>query len=197
MNLALFDFDGTITFKDTFTDFIYFTVNHKRLISGLILMAPVFFGYKLGILSPSKTRQIVARFAFNGCSLTLIQAIGMKYADQVMPQYIKPEASKKIQWHKSQGDKIVVVSASLDIYLKPWCNKNELELICTGFEVVNGFISGKYFGGDCSGIEKAKRIRESYNIKDYKTIYAYGDTSEDKEMLDLADKKYFRWKQIS
>jgi phosphatidylglycerophosphatase C len=196
MNLALFDFDGTITAKDTFTDFIYSVVNGKRLFF-YIIMAPIYLLYKLGIISPSKTRQIAAIFAFKGHSLENIQSIGIKYADQVIPQYIRPIALKEIKWHKSQGDKIVVVSASLDVYLKHWCDKNGLELICTKFEVVNGFVSGKYHRGDCTGIEKAKRIKENYNIEDYKIIYAYGDTSEDNEMLDLADKKYFRWKQIN
>jgi phosphatidylglycerophosphatase C len=196
MNLALFDFDGTITWKDMFTSFIFFAVEHKRIMFGRIFLIPVLIAYKLRILSASRTREIAAGFAFRGRRFTDIQSLGRIFTDEVIPQYIRPEAFRKIQWHKSQGDKIVVVSASLDVYLKHWCNNNELGLICTKFEVKNGLITGKYYHGDCSGKEKAKRIIKNYNIEDYKIIYAYGDTAEDREMLSLANKKYYRWKEI-
>ncbi|MBN2401895.1 MAG: HAD family hydrolase [Spirochaetes bacterium] len=197
MNLALFDFDGTITWKDMFTGFIYFATAHKRLMFGRIFLLPVMIAYKSGILTATKTREIAAGFAFRGCRLADIQSLGRIFADEIIPQYIRPEAFKRIQWHKSKGDKIVVVSASLDVYLKHWCDKHELELICTSFDVDNGLIAGKYYPGDCSGKEKARRIIDKYNTKDYEIIYAYGDTAEDKEMLDLANIKYFQWKQIS
>jgi len=197
MNLALFDFDGTITWKDMFTDFILFAVEHKRILFGRIFLIPVLIAYKLRILSASRTREIAAGFAFRGRRFTDIQSLGRIFTNEVIPQYIRPEAFRKIQWHKSQGDKIVIVSASLDVYLKHWCNNNELELICTELEVKNGLITGKYYYGDCSGKEKAKRILKNYNIEDHKIIYAYGDTTEDNEMLDLANIKYFRWKQLN
>ena len=46
-----------------------------------------------------------------------------------------------------------------------------------------------------SGAEKARRIAERYPLDRYTTIYAYGDTSEDREMLSLAHKKYYRWQE--
>jgi phosphatidylglycerophosphatase C len=196
MNLALFDFDGTITRKDTFTEFLFFAADRKRLIFGFVVLAPVFLSYKLGILLASKARQIAAGYSFKGRTLVDIQSMGSKYAEKIIPMHVKPEILKKIEWHRSQGDSIVVVSASIDVYLKPWCDKNKLDLICTEFEVNNGIITGKYLQGDCSGKEKAKRIREKYNIKNYKIVYAYGDTAEDNEMMDLAHIKYFRGKQI-
>ena len=193
MNLALFDFDGTITNKDIFTDFIYSATERKRLILGLIILMPVIICFKMKILSSSKTREIIAGYAFKGRTLADVQSVGSRYSDDKIARYVRPEALERLQWHKSRGDKIVVVSASLDVYLKQWCDKNRLDLICTSFEIYNGFISGKYQNGDCSGKEKAARVLQRYNIRDYKVIYAYGDTSEDKELLDLAHIKYFRW----
>jgi phosphatidylglycerophosphatase C len=196
MNLALFDFDRTITTIDTYIDFIYFAAGRKRLILGKIILVPVILGYKLGIISSGNTRETVAGFAFKGRRIADIQAIGIKYSDQVLPGFVMPEALKRIEWHKSQGDTVVIVSASFDVYLKHWCDKYGLGLICSQFEIKDGIITGKYYRGDCGGKEKAKRVIENYNIKDYKTVYAYGDSADDKEMLDLADIKYFRWKQI-
>ena len=85
MNLALFDFDGTITNKDTFTDFIYFAVDRKRLIIGKVLLASIIFGYKLGLLPPGKAREIVAGFGFKGRDINELRCLGRRYAEQMPP----------------------------------------------------------------------------------------------------------------
>jgi phosphoserine phosphatase len=51
--------------------------------------------------------------------------------------------------------------------------------------------------GECSGGEKVRRIRERYDLTQYPIIYAYGDTDEDREMLELAHEKYYRWEKIA
>ena len=98
--------------------------------------------------------------------------------------------------HKSQGDDIVVVSASLDLYLAPWCAERGLKFICTTIEEQRGTLTGRYVDGDCSGAEKVRRIRAQYDLSSYPIVYAYGDSGEDREMMALADKKYYRWKEI-
>ena len=57
-------------------------------------------------------------------------------------------------------------------------------------------LTGRYRRGDCSGAEKMARIRARYALQDYDAIYAYGDTDEDRQMLDMATKKYFRWQHV-
>lgn len=58
-----------------------------------------------------------------------LNRLGRQYSEQVIPRHIRPKALKRIQWHKSEGDKVVIVSASLDVYLKYWCEKFGVELI--------------------------------------------------------------------
>ena len=91
---------------------------------------------------------------------------------------------------------MVVVSASLDVYLEAWCKENDLEVICTRLQTSNGKMTGRYIAGDCSGKEKRIRILRQYNINEYALIYAYGDTAEDDDMLSLADRKFFRWNEL-
>ena len=43
-------------------------------------------------------------------------------------------------------------------------------------------------------MEKARRISSQFDLSRYPEVYAYGDTSEDLEMLALAHRKYHRWK---
>ncbi|MFP3361972.1 hypothetical protein R0K17_32220, partial [Planococcus sp. SIMBA_143] len=46
---------------------------------------------------------------------------------------------------------------------------------------------------DYDGIKKVERIREVIDLDEYEHVYAYGDTEEDIDILNLADYKYFRW----
>lgn len=197
MNLALFDFDGTISFGDTFTPFLHFAVEPKRKAAGRVVLIPLIVGYKLGIVSQSAARARVAAFGFRGRREADVRLAGSNYARDVLPRVIRPKALKRINWHKAQGDVVVVVSASLDVYLAEWCRGLELDVICTELEARDGTLTGRYRDGDCTGKEKARRILEKYNIRDYPVVYAYGDTTEDHEMLSIANKKYFRWREIA
>lgn len=196
MNLALFDFDGTITNKDMFTGFIFYSVKRKRIFLGLILLFPFILFYKIGILSPGNIRTVLVYFSFKGIEYSHLDRIGLEYSTEVIPNCIRQKALEQICWHKEQGDKIVVVSASLDIYLRHWCKSHNLDLICSTLDMKDGSVTGKLVSGDCSKKQKAIRIKNLYDIEKYETIYAYGDTRDDKEMLNLANIKYYRWERV-
>ena len=149
-----------------------------------------------GFVSGSNGRQIATRVGLQGEKAARVRNLGVEYATTVLPTMLRRRALERIDWHKGQGDCIVVVSASLDVYLNPWCTAMGVEVICTQIEEKAGRLTGKYVLGDCTGAEKARRIRERYDLARYARIYAYGDSDEDREMLDLAHEKYYRWKRI-
>ena len=196
-NLALFDFDGTITFSGTFLPFVYRAVEPTRMAVGKVVLSPLIAAYKLGILSSSRMRASIVRVGFRGRQAVDVRRIGLEYGHEVLPGVVRPEALEKICWHKEQGDRIAVVSASIDVYLSAWCNDLGLDLICNEFETREGVLTGRYRDGDCSGREKSRRVLEKYDVGSYPTVYAYGDTEEDAEMLSLAHKKYFRWREVA
>lgn len=47
------------------------------------------------------------------------------------------------------------------------------------------------------GVEKPVRIRQIYDLQQYRHVYARGDTSEDLEMLALASHRYYRWRDTT
>jgi phosphoserine phosphatase len=59
-----------------------------------------------------------------------------------------------------------------------------------------GMITGRFLTRSCSGKEKARRVRERYDLSRYEYVYAYGDNAGDRAMLDLADEKYYRWRRV-
>lgn len=193
MNLALFDFDGTITKNDSFLTFLHFALSRRRLFFGKVVLSPLIVGYRLGLVKAPAIRTAISRVAFRGLPTHRLDALGEQFAREKIPLFLRENALERLRWHKDQGDRIVVVSASLDIYLAKWCSQHELEYICTELEAKNGRLTGRYVEGDCSCEEKRRRVLARYDINEYQTIYAYGDTNEDHAMLELAHVKFFRW----
>jgi len=195
MDLALFDFDGTITEGDTWTPFIRSIASRRQRTTGLIVFAPVMVGYMLRMISGARARPLVARFVLRGRSAADVARAGASYAADRLPACVRQTALDRIAWHKQRGDRVVVVSGSLDAYLRPWCKALSVDLICTELEIRDGLLTGRYLYGDCTGPRKAARIRERLTLSDYKTIYAYGDSAEDAELLELAHRKFYRWRE--
>ena len=195
MNLALFDFDGTITTRGTFPGFMRVAVLPAKRAVGNVLFAPLVLGYKLGFISGSDIRARVTRFAFRGVAADEVRRAGQEFARDVLPDLLRPSAIERIQWHKNQGDVVVIVSGAFDVYLSPWCAQHQLDLICSQLEVVVGTLTGRYRGAQCVNAEKSRRIREKYDLEKFLNVYAYGDTKEYMDMLNLATERYFRWEK--
>jgi len=199
MDLALFDFDGTLTRSDSFVPFLQFASTRLRWVGGSALLLPVLLAYKLGLLRASPVRAIACFVAFAGHRERSLRQLGADFAATRLPQQVRPAVLERVRWHRERGDRVrvVVVSASLDLYLDPWCASYALELLCTRLMAVHGWMTGALQGGDCSRQGKVERIRKTYNLSEYESVWAYGDTPDDFPMLRLADHKYFQGKEVS
>jgi len=192
MQIAFFDFDGTITTDDSLLKFIRFVVGDFKFIGGLIVLSPMLTFYKLKLIPNDKAKQMMLSYFFKGMSEKAFQEVALHYSLGHIDKIVRPKAIEKILWHKNEGHKVVVVSASLEYWLKPWCDRNNLELIATKLEIKQGMITGQLMSKNCYGQEKVNRIHEKYTLDSYDYIYAYGDSSGDKEMLALADHKEYK-----
>jgi len=192
MTLALFDFDGTITKDDSLLKFIRFVMGGFRFIFGLVVLSPILVAYKLGLIPNHKAKQKMLSWFFKGMSKDAFFKVANEYALLHIDKIVRPKAMEKIAWHKAQGHQVVVVSAAIDCWLKPWCDKNNIDLIATRLEIEDGKLTGKFATKNCYGIEKVNRIKEKYNLEKYSVIYAYGDSSGDKEMLSIANERYYK-----
>ncbi|WP_258240200.1 HAD family hydrolase [Pseudidiomarina homiensis] len=197
MNLALFDFDGTITHSDTFTAFIKGAVSARRQRWGRLVLAPSVMGYRMGLVEATTIRQRLIKFAFKDVTSASLEVLGRDHAENYLPTVLRAEAAERIQWHKQRGDRIVVVSASLEVYLKPWCEAMGVELIAVQLETVDGRLTGNYVDGDCTGLAKAERVKSYLDLSDYGKVFAYGDTAEDHALLALADRKFYRGRELT
>ncbi len=192
MKLALFDFDGTITTDDSLIKFIRFVVGDAKFVIGMAVLSPMLTAYKLKLIPNYKAKQYMISYFFKGMDENKFMQVAKEYSLKHIKTILRSEAMEKIAWHKEQGHKIVIVSASIECWLKPWCNENHLDLIATKLEIKDNIITGKFLTKNCYGIEKANRVQEKYNLDDCDHIYAYGDSRGDKELLELADESFYK-----
>ena len=190
--IAFFDFDGTITTDDSLLKFIRFVVGDRRFLLGLVVLSPMLVLYKLKLIPNYKAKQYMLSWFFKGMSKDAFLKVANEYSLVHIDKILRPKAIEKINWHKNQGHKVVVVSASIECWLRPWCEKNSLECIGTKLEIKDDIVTGKLLSKNCYGVEKINRIKEIYNLKDFEYIYSYGDSSGDKQMLELAHEKFYK-----
>lgn len=184
MDIAFFDFDGTITRGDSFALFLRFVFG-KRFYIKVAQNLPTLLAYKLGMIDNSYTKEKVIYSCFNGMQEAVLKEHCLAFR-ATLESFCKASALEKMQWHKQQGHKIVLVSASFEEYLRPLCNHWGIDLLATTMEVEHGKLTGKFAQPNCYGPEKERRIKASYDLRQYDSIYVYGDTRGDKEMLALA-----------
>lgn len=197
MNLALFDFDGTITTRDVYPGFCQYVSPRWRVWLGWTLLGLPYLGMKRGWVPPKFMRIVLAFITFCGVREARVRAAGERYAREVIPGMLRPEAMARIAWHLGRGDRVCVVSGSMAHYLEPWAQAQGLEVLCNRPLARGGWLTGLLESPDCDGTGKVRRVRERYALDDYAAIYAYGDTEGDRPMLALAHRRWFRWEELA
>ncbi|CAM4269636.1 HAD hydrolase, family IB [Acinetobacter dispersus] len=189
LNLALFDFDGTLYPRDSFTGFIFFALSKRHIVKRGLKILPWIQAYYLRLYPAHAMRPRLFQSMFKDISVDVVEQLAQEYAQKLIKR-LDPDLFQQLQLHQQRGDHIVLVSASVDLYLAPICEVLNIELLCTQTESKDGRLTGRYSSEDCSSEQKKLRILQSYNLANYQTIYAYGNSEEDLEMLSLADHPY-------
>jgi phosphatidylglycerophosphatase C len=190
--LVLFDFDGTITTKDTLLEFIIFYHGRRTFLTGLLVLSPILILHLLKVIKNWKAKQIFLAWYLKGETIDRFNEQCKQFAEKKIPVLIRPGALLAIEQYKREGHTVAVVSASAENWVKPWCDLHGLICIATKLEVRNNKLTGNLSGKNCYGPEKCTRINEIFNLADYEAVIAYGDTSGDKEMLALAHQKFYK-----
>ena len=192
--IAAFDFDGTITTRDLLFDFLLFSFGFWKTFFGFIRLIPTLLCFLFSWLPRQTTKERILTYFFAGKKVDDLRILGQRFAKEKLPDNVRPEAFKRILWHKERGDTLIIISASIDLYIKPWGEALGFTHFLTSELEENhtGQATGKLIGLNCRGAEKVRRLKHLCGpIKNY-TLYAYGDSEGDKELLDAADHSYFK-----
>ena len=188
-----FDFDGTLTTKDTLLEMIKFAKGKTRFLLGFLLYSPIL---------------VLMKHFFGGMTIEDFDELCVNFAMKNL-YLLRFPGIARIQEAQRKRERVFVVSASIDNWVRPFFafqNLDCVEVLGTQIEVVDGKVTGRFQTNNCYGEEKVHRICEALtqtieNGKGASTlsfdrtrydIEAFGDSRGDKEMLAFADKGHYK-----
>lgn len=188
--IAIFDFDGTITKEDSFVAYLKFIFPKSKQYRIMLKFAPYILAYKYKLISAADIRSKLIN-TLKGKHLDELHRLGLEHCNENLHKMIRPIIYEKIKWHQSRNHDVVIISASLDLYLKPWCEKMQIShLICNTLKYKNDLATG-YLSNDDIGPRKLELLKEQFQLAKYEKIYAYGDSEEDKPFLAIANESMY------
>ena len=189
-----FDFDGTLTTRDTLIAFIHYACGTPRFLLGFLLHAPLLVLMKLRLYSNGKTKQRLFTWFFQGMSIETFDALCQSFALSHR-HLLRPDTVRLLQQALSEGAEVLVVSASIDNWVQPFFSTFHLppstfHVLCTQIEVIDGRLTGRFLTPNCYGQEKVRRILALHPDRSAYRLTAYGDSRGDRELLAFADEAH-------
>jgi len=187
------DFDGTLTTKDTLLEFIRYACGTGSFVKGFLRYAHLLVLMKLGLYPNWKAKQKVFAHFFEGMKIEDFDGLCQRFAKDNQ-HLLRPKGLEIIHQALEEGAEVLIVSASIDNWVKAFFNTKEPSLCVVGtqVEVKDGRLTGRFLTKNCYGQEKVNRILALYpNRQDYH-LTAYGDSRGDKELLAFADEPHYK-----
>ena len=194
MTIHAFDFDGTLTRRDTLIEFIRYVKGNKEFLIGFLKHLHLLIMMKLGIMPNWKTKRIIFQYFFGGMTLEKFNEYCEKFAKE-KASLLRKKGMTAVNKAVMDGDQVVIISASIENWVEPFFRfqvSNNINIIGTKIQVVDGKLTGRFLTKNCYGEEKVRRLLEQYpDRKEYKLV-AYGDSRGDHALLDFADEGHYR-----
>ena len=210
MTIHVFDFDGTLTTRDTLLLFIRHARGWWALFGGLLLFSPLLVLMKLHLADNGRTKERLFCHYFSGMLERDFDALCQSFA-RSHTHVLRTAGLRTVLQALDRGDRVVVLSASIDRWveacLRPFLVSSSLfQVLGTEIEVVDGRLTGRFATPNCYGPEKVRRLKEFLKevsprgdvegatkvsprgdvegaLEGTPFILAYGDSRGDKELL--------------
>ncbi|MGB3296741.1 MAG: HAD family hydrolase, partial [Phormidesmis sp.] len=195
--VAVFDFDGTLTLRDSFLPFLRAIAGRQRYWLGLLKLSPVLLAYGFKRIPNWQAKEAMLIHFLSGISTARLAVVSEQFARRALPKLLRPEAIARLAWHQQQGHQTIIVSASLEAYLQPCAALMGIDqVVGTRLKSRDGYITGRMLGKNCYGPEKAVRLQAILSDLQQPAsacrLYAYGDSRGDRELLAMANYPYYR-----
>ena len=191
--IAAFDFDKTITTRDTLLPFLFGLHSRRQNMLNALKLLPTAVRYQLGHLENHIAKERILTTFLPDYTLPYLIQQAETFAHRVIPQWVRPQALQRIYWHHAQGHRCILLSAGLEIYLQFWAAAFPFEtVLATRLSVEQNQVTGKINGRNCFGQEKVNRLLAYAGPRENFTLYAYGDSRGDRELLAAADYPFYR-----
>ncbi|WP_415326187.1 HAD family hydrolase [Chryseobacterium sp. MMS23-Vi53] len=190
--LYCFDFDGTLTYKDTMFMYLKFYDSTKFRLQ-FLKHVPLFVLLKLKLAETEKVKKSFIGSILKGQTQEKIERKSKEFFEEHYPKIVRENALDFIQNIDRDHTQSLLVTASLDIWAKPFADAFKMQLVATKAEFKDGVFTGNFIGKNCNGKEKLVRIKAEITDNKYDKIIAFGDTSGDKVMLKWANEGHYQF----
>ena len=187
--IVAFDFDGTLTTKDTLIEFIRYACGTGAFVKGFLRYAHLLVLMKLGLYPNWKAKQKVFAYFFEGMKIEEFDGLCQRFAKDNQ-HLLRPKGIEAIQQALAEGAEVLIVSASIDNWVNAFFNT--LCVVGTQIEIKDGLLTGRFLTKNCYGPEKVNRILALYPNRSEYHLTAYGDSRGDKELLAFADESHYK-----
>lgn len=182
-----FDFDGTLTTRDTLIAFIRYACGTPRFLFGFLLHAPLLVLMKLRLYSNGKAKQHVFSWFFKGMTIETFDTLCQDFA-RTHRHLLRPQTVRILEQALAEGAEVLIVSASIDNWVQPFFPS--VTVLGTQVEVIDGRLTGRFLTPNCYGQEKVPRILAIHPDRSAYHLTAYGDSRGDRELLAFADEAH-------
>jgi phosphatidylglycerophosphatase C len=185
--IAAFDVDGTLTHGDCVLPFLRRVAGRRRVGTTLVRCAPALLRARRDRARRDDAKARLVAGTLTGRPVAQVSGQGEVFAAAVAARHLRSDVVGRLRWHQRQGHEVVLVTASLGAYAEPLGRAlGAARVLATELEVgPDGRLTGRLRGANCRGAEKVARLRAQYG-EGLDVGWAYGDTSDDQPMLDLA-----------
>ncbi|MCP5025357.1 MAG: HAD-IB family hydrolase [Actinomycetia bacterium] len=184
--VAAFDFDGTLSHGETLLPFLFQLAGRTATATALARAwaGPAERG---GMERRDRVKAGLLCRLLAGRPADVVEQAGRDYS-ATLDRKLKPPILERLRRHQDDGHEVVLVSASLAVYLRPLADQLGLDaVLAVELESVNGVLTGQMQGPNCRGLQKVARLEQWEGDRRSQPLWAYGNSRGDRELLARAD----------
>jgi phosphatidylglycerophosphatase C len=188
--LVFFDLDETITRHDTLLPYAWgFMLRYTPWRIPLLLgVLPSVVAYLFRFCDEAGVKESFIRCALGGSRRKTIEAWTARFVPRLIAQGVFADALKQLAEHRQRGDHLVLMSASIDLYVPAIGRELGFnETICTGVRWNSERLNGSLATPNRKGAEKARCFTALVARHPGHTTVAYGNSFTDLPHLRLAN----------
>lgn len=189
--LAVFDLDGTLTWRDTLMLFLLsFVRRHPWRIFGLWRLPFAFLTFVARGRDRGALKSQVIRMLMGGAARSEVDVCADAFVGSLRPlRRLRPAALAAVEAHRVAGDHLVLLSASPDLYVPRIGRYLGFELtLCTELAWRAEHLNGELRTANRRGAEKLRCLTWLRTQYPDLPIVAYGNSAADLDHLRQADR---------
>ncbi len=193
INIALFDFCGTVVSKQTGDDFICKLLKHEKkflrwLIAEILRKTITQRIIAKITLDQNRSKYLILRLAA-GAEKQSIDAFSVVYAEDLKRSYIIPQINEALNKHIREKDYVCIVSAGYECYISSFFS-GRVTVLANKLKYKNDIFTGKIIGDDCYGEKKVEIVDKHIgNIKYRSNLTCYSDSPSDIPLLNYSNQR--------